>query len=1746
IDEEYVATKNTWRTQIAEAVWVGRKARINDSVPVSPFNKQRLKIHKFKANDLLVAGTGQQKPLSTHCPIEFPESSVAVIGVSCRFPGANNLEELWELVAKGHDTHQQVPRARIDPTRSFRASADESMAKRIFYGNFLDDVKRFDNSFFGINSKEAASLDPQQRILLELSYEALESSGYIASHVRSAEDPVGCFIGVSLNEYLDNTASHNPSAYTATGTIRAFMCGRLSHYYGWTGPAEVIDTACSSSLVAIHRACRALETGECAMAVAGGVSVLTSMNNYLDLAKAGFLSQTGQCKPFDASADGYCRSEGAGLVVLKKLSDAIRAGNHIFGVIPSIATIQGGTSTTLTVPSASALKALYRRLFERSGLHPSQISYVEAHGTGTQAGDPIEMESVREVMRDPSRLFPLSVGSVKGNFGHCESAAGVAGLLKVLAMMKYGGIPPLASHRSLNPKIPPLKPDGLEITRESKAWDFCQRAALVNSYGAGGSNCALLCYEMPPLKPEQASPPTHRKVSFPVLLSAASKTSLIAHAQDLATHLARNPSQVDVAGVAFTMNQKRKRHRFCYDFLSADLQTLISSLNQVEAPLFQYPQRHKPVVLVLSGQYDNKVALERSIYEAYPAFRSHIQLCESALKQLGYPRLETAIFQEAPIPDPVSLQCSIFAVQYACARCWIDGGLKPDTIIGHSLGEIVALAVSGALSVPDCLKLISHRASLIDTNWGDERGAMLAVHAGPDIVQKLIDWLPKVQESWSSRSSLEIACYNALTSTVIAGTRKSIDLAEHLLSTDKEFAGIRYQRLATTHAFHSRLVESIMPGLHELCHELQWNEPSIPLEFCAPEQLKTIQDWSAARHARDPVYFVNAIQRVEQRLGACIWLEAGFDSPIIPMVRRAVRDSNGHTFPSVSVKQSSGAESSIATAVSDLWRSGLSVSHWSFLAEGRMQFKEAWLPPYHFDRSPCWVENIDRAMEMHEKLLSRPPVLQSSRATVTPPALVSQKESSQGSSNPRITLFSINIQSVRFQKVVTGHAVLKQPLCPAPMYMETAINAIQLLVGDLGKQHFFFEDLQFQSPLGLTRSREVELQLEELQPRQSWKFIVRSASPSFKPNETLVHCLGMATLSQKANLTTYSRLVDSAMAQILDCATTERLMAQRAYALFTKAMHYAPFFKGIRSMAVARNEAVASVRLPEDQPGREESPAWPRCDAVLIDAFISVVGLLLNSSEAAPDDQILIAVGIERVSLTAACLEDTRSDWTVYAKFTSMESTKQLMGGVYILSPDKQVVAMMSGIQFSKLDMVKLTRFLGAANASLSHSHQVSSLPQQKMNVSHSATRSLGIDETPPTSLMATSAAISISSEGDEESESPDVLVKQIILNYTGLDPTDIMDDSILSDLGIDSLSLIEFCEDLNAAFGTGLVSEDIRKMDLRAIIKQLGKRKKGLKSTSLVNGVEAADTAIHGLTSSAGSDTLTNHATKETCTCNPLEALLEIDRHFQEAANRRGYVKYESEVHASQDVLVQAYILEAFHALGVSVLSFSPGSVLPPVPHAPKHDKLVSRLWEILERRGVVSRQTGIILRGRQTPQNASAADLHKDFVSRFPAYLPEAQLMKLTGENMSRCLAGEMDPLSLMFGSTASYKIMEDYYANSPMVSTLTDQLVTFVMILLRGRREIRGGNSREIIRILEVGAGTGATTTRLVQNIAAAGIPCRYMFTDVSARFINKAKEKLKNFPWIEFDTFDLEKKVRPEFRNRFDIVISTKTA
>lgn len=401
------------------------------SIPPSLIRQAAFKVVKAGSSRPFLSKDMEHSPPSTpgastplllaQRDVMYPDNAIAVIGMACKFPGADSVEEFWEVLRSGRSELGEMPASRFE-TQNLRRSADSDLR---FLGNFIRDAGAFDHRFFKKSSREAAAMDPQQRLLLQVAYETLESSGYFAG--ASARQPmdIGCYIGACSSDYNDNVASHPPSAYSSLGTLRAFMSGKISHYFGWTGPSLTVDTACSSSAVAIHTACRAIDAGDCSEALAGGVSIFTSPNFYQNLAAASFLSPTGATKPFDAAADGYCRGEGIGFVHIKKLSAAIADGDNVLGVIAGSAVNQNQNCTAITVPHHGSQVELYNKVCSIAGLAPSNVSFVEAHGTGTPVGDPIEFESIRKVFGGGHRKEPLHVASVKGNIGHLEGASGV-------------------------------------------------------------------------------------------------------------------------------------------------------------------------------------------------------------------------------------------------------------------------------------------------------------------------------------------------------------------------------------------------------------------------------------------------------------------------------------------------------------------------------------------------------------------------------------------------------------------------------------------------------------------------------------------------------------------------------------------------------------------------------------------------------------------------------------------------------------------------------------------------------------------------------------------------------------------------------------------------------------------------------------------------------------------------------------------------------------------------------------------------------------------------------------------------------------------------------------------------------------------------------------------------------------------------------------------------------------------------
>ncbi|VUC29968.1 unnamed protein product [Clonostachys rosea] len=1699
---------------------------IGDPVPLGPFLDARLRSQKV---EILKAVEFSLAP-----EVAYSDDAIAVIGAACRLPGADNLEELWNLIAKGASRCEPVRPERVPLRDAFRMRQSPDLPKKTFYGNFIDDVESFEHAFFKINLKEAASMDPQQRILLEIAYQALDSSGYLRWHQRDQFDNVGCFIGASSCEYHENTSAHGPTAYTATGTLRAFLSGKISYNFGWSGPAENIDTACSSSLVAIHRGCQAIITGECSMALAGGVNVLTGVNHYMDLAKAGFLSPTGQCKPFDESADGYCRADGAGLVVLKKLGAAIADGDLVLGVLPGVATNQGGLSSTLTVPHSLSQTALYRQILEKSGMTPENVTYVEAHGPGTQAGDPIEISGIRQVLGGADRISPLHVGSLKGNIGHTEAAAGVAGLLKVLVMLKKGKIPPLASHKTANPKLGISTSDKIIFDRSLRGWNAPVRVAVVNSYGAGGSNAALLCCE-PPARSSKTS--ENESVNIPILISAMSKESLLLYCKSLAEYLDREP--ISLGDLAYTLAERRQHHRFRWSITVSNLEDLRHPLRELQASrIVEVPQQRKGVVLVFSGQTKRSVGLDKALYDTNALFRQYIDRCNAELLNMGFQPIIPAIFDHNPIDDVTVLQNGTFAVQYASARCWIDNGLKVSAVIGHSFGELTALVISGSISFRDGLRLVALRASIMASKWSQERGVMLSVLSSREILDELIAHI--------GEQEVEIACFNADNSTVLVASAESASRAEHIINTNPRFRGVQYRKLDVSHGFHSRFTEPLLQEILSIAQTISFRSPDIRLETCTSEASgQVLSPTHVVSHTRKPVYFAQAVRRIENRLGPCVWLEAGVDSSIISMVRRAVK-AKDHFFQAVSSEKGRDARNSVGSATANLWVNGADTSFLPFSNPEESGMKHIWLPPYTFNRTRAWLENVDRATEIQRAVQSKP----DSVAPLPPPTeLVSL-----ATRNAKSAEFQIHVATKRFGSIVAGHAVRRRPLCPASLYMECAAMAAHILTGaqSLKSQTLYYDDLHFQSPLGVDLTRNVSLTLESAAEALTWKFSLNSLPAQTHQTKPTTHAKGKLRFGEHPVLEKYQGLVFSQMAALSAKPDTETLMATRAYGLFSQVVTYANLFKGISSITMDGNHASAIIKVPTGHIGENESTVCRVCDTVSLDIFVQVVGLLINSSDNTTPDDCFVAGGIKTSILSGVCDFTANKSWTVYARYNMINANKA-EGEVFVMKPDYTISAVFQGISFSKVAIAGLEELLDSVNTTLSEPrtktpnvHHVGVAPGGRLtngsNHKHEAAP-------PITSSHMAHLALDAHGESFEEpaittsTTRKTTMAGDIIKDISGADISTAESDQTLTDLGFDSLAIVQLKNDLEDAFSVEL--DDLHLgLEIGELLQLVGAGDaSSLAPESAVptkNGSGLSNGAswegILNTTSEIDTEEMSVSSAHIQC---PTESLLQSAATLSAMAIRCGYVSYWNKVAPRQAEIVIICILEAFKELGVNIWTLKSGAEVSPVKHLPRHKRLLERFYHILQKHGVIEREKGgRWIRGTSGCPEMPSAELIRNFAHDFPHYSSEAKLISITGSRLADCLSGKTDAIQLLFNSRESQEALEDFYCNSPMLATATELLVDVV------QRSI-AASTGDTVRILEIGAGFGGTTKRLIEAIEGLGPRIEYTFTDIAPTLVTRASKLFGGERGVQmkFKPLNIERDPPAAMKGQYDLVIST---
>ncbi|KAF3885901.1 MULTISPECIES: type I polyketide synthase [Nostocales] len=643
---------------------------------------------------------------------------IAIIGIGCQFPGnANEPEPFWQLLRNGVDATREIPTNRWNIDAYYDPNPKTPGKSYTRRGGFLDKVDEFDAEFFAISPREAVSMDPQQRLLLEVSYSALENAGIASDKLIGSQS--GVFIGISARDYEQLSSFTDIDVYSATGNALSIAAGRLSYFLGLSGPALSVDTACSSSLVAVHLACQSLRNGECHLALAGGVQLILSPQTNISMSMMQALSPDGRCKTFDASADGYGRGEGCGIVVLKRLSDAIADRDNILALIRGSAVNQDGRSSGLTVPNGLAQNSLIRSALDNAKVEPSQVSYVETHGTGTSLGDPIEVKALGAVLgqRQPEEQ-PLMIGSVKTNIGHLEAAAGVAGLIKVVLAMQHQEIPPHLHLNQLNPLIS-LEKTSLKIPTKLTPWtsqEQQRRIAGVSSFGFSGTNAHVILEEAPQAsqKKEGIERPVHI-----LTLSAKTEAALKKLASRYELYFA-GERDFCLGDICFTANTGRAHFAYRMAIVTTSLEQIrqqlaafacgqhLQGLSTSQTAL----TKKAKVAFLFAGQGSHYIDMGRQLYETQPVFRHALKYCDQLLR----PYLEQPLLSVLyPPPGVTSLldrttytQAALFALEYSLAQLWLSWGIQPDAVMGHGVGKYVAGCVAGVFSVEDGLKLITH------------------------------------------------------------------------------------------------------------------------------------------------------------------------------------------------------------------------------------------------------------------------------------------------------------------------------------------------------------------------------------------------------------------------------------------------------------------------------------------------------------------------------------------------------------------------------------------------------------------------------------------------------------------------------------------------------------------------------------------------------------------------------------------------------------------------------------------------------------------------------------------------------------------------------------------------------------------------------------------------------------------------------------------------------------------------------
>ena len=1076
---------------------------------------------------------------------------IAVIGIGCRYPGdANGPELFWNMLLNGTDGISDVPAERWNHAIFYHPEPGKQGKTVAKQAGFIKAIDCFDYGFFNLSPREASQIDPQHRILLEVSWEALEDAGVVLDQI--AGSPTGVFMGISSHEYGLLQTIETISTHSVSGQAHCMAANRISFAFDFTGPSVAVDTACSSSLVAVHMACHSIWNGESTQALAGGVNIFIDADTFVGFSGLSMLSADSRCFAFDERANGFVRSEGAGVVVLKPLAQARADGDRIYGVILGTATNQDGHSQGLTFPSQVAQEQLLREVYAKAGVAPDQVSYIEAHGTGTPAGDPVETNAIGHVLGQTRQVAkPLLVGTVKTNIGHLEAGAGMAGLIKTCLVIKHGIVPANLHFEHPNPKIPFTELKLQVPITATPLTDVSPIIAGVNSFGFGGTNAHVILSTSSTTDIFERSGMDAKKAFFVLILSARSLEALneLAKAYEDFFYKLPGEDQLTLNDICYTAAVRRTQLPFRLaivgknsDGLRQQLTTYIQDEKGVGVVYGRVAnKRNLPVVFLFTGQGSQWWGMARELLVSESVFRSVIESCDKTLQKLaGWSLLKELVKDEenSKMPETAYAQPALLAIQAGLIALWRSWGVIPDAVVGHSVGEIAAAYAAGIINLEAAVGIAFHRGRLMDR--ASVRGKMLAVAAS---IETMMPYLSQY------KGRIALAAINSPLSLTLSGD--SLALEEMVDSLRQDKIGNKY--LNVNYAFHSELMEPLQDDLLIALRDFLPRKATVKIISTVTGQASLGSEWDATywwKNLRQTVQFGPAVDELIQQ-GYRIFLEVGPHPVLAGSIKDCLRHCNMEGTVLGSLQKGKSDQESLYNALGVLHTLGVEIDWRGVYPKGQLVS----LPSYTWQRERCWSEDEKRVRDRFIK--SDHPLLGTRQLSACP--------TWSGFLSQRSTPY------------LSDHSFQGVSVFPASGYLEMALAAGYQVQGS---DVLELEDVVFENACFLPENNKIPLEFRYIPEESRFEIYSRNKLGGV----WMRHATGRVLSSSKS-----AAIITDAPEMIM-ARLSETVSSESLYENFvTVGLDYGPSFRGIVSTwrndfeALGEIESVSGFELEANE-----------------------------------------------------------------------------------------------------------------------------------------------------------------------------------------------------------------------------------------------------------------------------------------------------------------------------------------------------------------------------------------------------------------------------------------------------------------------------------------------------------------------------------------------------------------------------------